>query len=556
MASGVSKQEGNRYDCKYEQPWGGVASNADPSDIQPNQFVTADGLFVKNGRLNSAGWGNTTIFNFSNVVTQGYFNGLQVDFTAMTYAQSTDEWTMYAFVSSTGSVYRYLQPSNEFVLAATLGFVAEFDCFQIIAGVVYIFDFLYGKMYVFDSDALTITTGQSYVGGKYCMVLDGYLLTAFTNQPTDVPAIKTNRYNWSGPFKYTTWDPAVDRTAGFNTLTSASDQITGMFAMGNVGYILRTQGLSQLTPTGVGIAPFQTTDLWSSTFGLGCSYPKTFAQYGALAIWANDSNIYSFFSGSMPTEICGAARRAIYADLNLYRNSGTTTTSVSGCISTVGENSATPELIYTFAIIHVTTSGSGSIVGSFIWTYNINSGTWTRQTPDLDAQIKSITGSSVGYSVNKVSAIGNYQLVLSPGIPPKGIRNNILITVYQGGVFKSILFSFYYSSEGGASGCPVDTPINLVLRQEEFRLGTSYTARGAIVKLAGIGTVNTTVTNQYGSQALTPIVLTDVTRPLVVDLAYGQTSGENLQLALTSTNFDGAISKIVMSVTYDEGEPL
>src|SRR5271156_5247927 len=51
MPSGLRKTTGNHFEIYYEQPWGGVASNANPVDIQPNQFVTCQGVANNNGEL-------------------------------------------------------------------------------------------------------------------------------------------------------------------------------------------------------------------------------------------------------------------------------------------------------------------------------------------------------------------------------------------------------------------------------------------------------------------------------------------------------------------------
>ena len=65
------------------------------------------------------------------------------------------------------------------------------------------------------------------------MYLDDYLLQFNTNNIVDGP--RPNRVNWSGPGKFSTWDPAIDRTAGFNDLASVEDQLTGFYSYASVG---------------------------------------------------------------------------------------------------------------------------------------------------------------------------------------------------------------------------------------------------------------------------------------------------------------------------------
>ena len=48
MPSGLRKTTGNHFEIYYEEPWGGVASNKSPVDIDPNQCVTQDGVVLRN----------------------------------------------------------------------------------------------------------------------------------------------------------------------------------------------------------------------------------------------------------------------------------------------------------------------------------------------------------------------------------------------------------------------------------------------------------------------------------------------------------------------------
>ena len=51
MPSGLRKTTGNHFEIYYEEPWGGVASNKSPVDIDPNQCVTQDGVVLRNGLM-------------------------------------------------------------------------------------------------------------------------------------------------------------------------------------------------------------------------------------------------------------------------------------------------------------------------------------------------------------------------------------------------------------------------------------------------------------------------------------------------------------------------
>lgn len=559
MASGIIKREANRYDAQYEHPWGGVASNADSSDIQPNQFVTGDGVFIKNGRILIAAWGRTTLYNYSLAADTGYWVGIRIKFVRLVKINNGN-WITIA-LDEFGNAYYYDPTTSNFRLDQTLtaATMQSIDCIQVIGGVVYIFDFAAGASYVY-TPQVSYVLGSAYVGGIYCMVLDNYLITLNTNQPTDAPPKKEIRYNWSAPFAYTTWDAGLDRTAGFNTLTSAQDQISGGFAMGNVGYILRGQGLSQLSPTGIGIQPFDETDVWESEFGIGCTFPDTFSQYGSLAIWGNNNNFYAFFSGNLPQSVTGACQAAIYADINEYENSHLATTKVSGAFSNTSENSQLPELMYVLAIIS-TGSAVPSGMQAKIWILNVESKTWTRQIYNLGTAMEAVAG-FIGsiLTVYAAKVIGlqepNNTTAFLTSLPPRRIAANLLITVGTDAPVMdptySFLFALYYNETGitELTEPAIQIATSLKFRSEEIRLGTKPTVRGVIIRAAGSGTIAVTVNG-----AAFDSIIVNNSSPQTYKSA-GMYTGEEPQLKLDTTNFDGYIVKANMNMTYDEGSPL
>ena len=551
--SGIVQREGNRIDATYDNPWGGVASNADDADIQPSQFVKGDGLVVKNGVLCAANWGNTTLYNFSKVANQHYWLDDRMQYVILVKPNNAG-WVLCAF-DNNGHAFIY--DGTIFFLDQTLlgGSFMSISCIQVIGGVVYIFDWSAGKVYKYiPHDSYTVAS--TYVGGKYCMVVTNYLITVNTNMASDgAERIKENRYNWSAPFAYSTWDPqdpALPRSAGSNTLTSAQDQISGCFAMGNVGYILRTQGLTQLTPTGIGISPFDTTDLWASQFGIGCTYPDSLAQYGALAIWFNNNDGYAFFSGAMPQSITGAAQRAIFADLNAYEgmDSGLTTTRVSGTFANTSENSQIPELIYILGIISYGTGVPGGFQ-AIVWVLNLAAKAWTRHVFNIADEIFRVTGvRSTVFGVETARVIGvqepRYLTQLSQA-SPRRVAAHMLVSTAVGATVYSFLFSLYYNETGTLSLSPAGKFLNIKCRQEEVVLGAKPTVRGVIIKAAGTGTLKIAVS---GTPFKDVVVISPTARTYK---SHGEVSLENPQLTINATDFDGFITKVHMNMTYAEG---
>ncbi len=82
--------------------------------------------------------------------------------------------------------------------------------------------------------------------------------------------------------------------------------------------LFRQNGITELFPTGSGIAPFDFNHDWSSQNGIGSVYPFTVAQYGNTGVFISFEDIYQISSGSLKA-IGGGTRDAILADLALSR---------------------------------------------------------------------------------------------------------------------------------------------------------------------------------------------------------------------------------------------
>lgn len=119
---------------------------------------------------------------------------------------------------------------------------------------------------------------------------------------------------WSANGLPKQWDPTQNTSAGFNAFLDVSDQITGLTTMGIAGYLFRTYGITQFTPTGSAVTPFEFDHMWASERGIGNVLPWSIAQYGPTAAFVAQDNIYTL-SVTSSTPIGGNARDAIYADL-------------------------------------------------------------------------------------------------------------------------------------------------------------------------------------------------------------------------------------------------
>lgn len=119
---------------------------------------------------------------------------------------------------------------------------------------------------------------------------------------------------WSANGLPLQWDPTVNTSAGENPFLDVQDQITGLAMLGIAGYIFRTNGITQMTPTGSAVTPWEFDHMWASEHGIGNILPWSIAQYGPTAAFVAQDNIYSL-SVTNAQPIGGTARDAIMADL-------------------------------------------------------------------------------------------------------------------------------------------------------------------------------------------------------------------------------------------------
>lgn len=159
--------------------------------------------------------------------------------------------------------------------------------------------------------------GPLDIGGAFLGELNNYLILANINVKDENTGIIRNYPNlmwWCANGLPLIWDPTVNTSAGFNPFLDVSDVITGLVTMGVAGYVFRTNGITQFSPTGSGILPWQFDHMWASDHGIGNVLPWSIAQYGPNAVFISTDNIYSL-SITSSSPIGGTARDAIFADI-------------------------------------------------------------------------------------------------------------------------------------------------------------------------------------------------------------------------------------------------
>lgn len=161
------------------------------------------------------------------------------------------------------------------------------------------------------------STGPLSIGGFYLGELNNQILllnVVVLDNATNVLYKFPNRLWYSANGIPTQWDPTINTSAGFVDFLDVPDMFTGIMTIGIAGYMFRSNGITQFTPTGSAVTPFQFDHLWASKKGIGNVFQWSIAQYGASGFFASTEQIYKMSVNSF-NAIGGSARDAIYADL-------------------------------------------------------------------------------------------------------------------------------------------------------------------------------------------------------------------------------------------------
>lgn len=224
--------------------------------------------------------------------------------------------------------------------------------------------------------------GQTTFGSRFIGELANHLLLAYTvEQPVGGAAtIYRQRIRWSndgfepylsGVFGNNlgtagaTFDSTINVNAGVVDMLDAPDVITGMMMLGRVGYILRSNGITEVSPTGKGTAPFTFNHLWSSQQGIGNLYPFGTAQYGNMGVLISTEQIYKLEPYNI-NPIGGTARDAILTDLN------TASGPVRACIVPMFSFG----YIYPIYMLFINQTNTSSI----IYIYSFEDNNWVKWT--------------------------------------------------------------------------------------------------------------------------------------------------------------------------------
>jgi hypothetical protein len=549
MPSGLRKTTGNHFEIYYEQPWGGVNSSVNPVDMQPNELETSIGIIVVDGELNALAV-NAVVSNFK-------FNP------ASPGSVVVGIWAMNAVVyclDNFGRIYSNQVPASGFVLKTTasdgpwpsIGVNSIQPAIRVVNGMAFISVFARNSIYTYDGN-VSFTLGSNFSGGNVLGILNDQLLQLNVNQMSG--GINPNMISWSGPGEFTTWNPALNRTAGFNQIASVDDQLTGFISLANVGIAVAGKTLVELSPTGVAIQPFNFTNLWLSQTGQGSIYPLSITQYGQLGFAATDSGVFSISTGAGFSDIAGKARTAIMSSFQpaSFEFLGGVNLNVAGGILLYFLNSPDPTPFYVLAAPTIFGESSSNIV---LWFYDISKNVWYSalfnpavvcntqngtSIPNIGALVTSLAITTIQTVQTSTTSFGTPQIPITL----------IYYTISFQGVTSTVVAQLYaFNRTNALTIQQPPTVLSLTFRPEEIKLGRKPTIRRVLIKAYGSGTLNLTVSGvSFGS-----IVLNGVSIPATYESPFGMFTGEDPQLSITSNNFIGSIIKVMLAGTYAEGD--
>lgn len=346
-------------------PWGGVHTKAPANVIPPNYFTQLDDCILHNATITSrpsialiVGPDTNRLLGTAPGIP-GSKNSIRIAFT-----------TAGVYWQDVGLVWHILGNNPNFNSGAATAPVS----WRVFQGIIY---FSNGNAHLSSWDGSSnnivvdnaTVAGPTTVGAKYLDEVDNHLILANTNEGG---TLFPQRVRWSANGLPAVWDPTINVNAGFADFLEVSDNITGMAMTGRVGQILRTNGITEMAPTGNGIAPFDFNHLWAARQGIGSPLGYSLAVYGSLWAFVASDEIYVMTNQSM-SRIGGPSLDAIMADLAAIPASSAPGLVVGMITPILGvSNFSFPYLSYLLLM------PSGDGLSTILWLYNFDDHNWVR----------------------------------------------------------------------------------------------------------------------------------------------------------------------------------
>lgn len=293
---------------KLEAPWQGLVDNVPPTIAPPTSFTDVSNWLVRKGRLISP----PTFKPFTPPPDGLPVLGTRVFLDVLGGYHSLVLTSQHAYFIDTTGAYVLL---TQFQAAHLTAFPNPSSFPYSMEGMLNQVYFANGGsrlMYVDGSAHWRVAgdvPGTCYFLGK----LANHLIMVNCVEPPSNEATTQSfpqRVRWSKSGDPLNW---TDFTSGAEDIAEVEDQFTGFATLMNYGYLWRPSGITLMSATGNGLAPF-TFDSYSVK-GPGCTIPYTLASYGNFAAYvsADDIYLYNPMNGAQP--IGSAAKEHIFTDL-------------------------------------------------------------------------------------------------------------------------------------------------------------------------------------------------------------------------------------------------
>lgn len=338
-------------------PWQGWRDDNPSLVLPPNSFKQITAMLLNKGRIQTLPKRNA----FPNPPDGNPILG------ARTFQDALNN--LHTLVVTRGQAY-YLNQTNVYTaVGAPFTSMSDFPyAIEVMLGKVYIAN---GgqKVTAYDGSA-TVSIPGSVPGTCYYLgKLATHLIMANTIEPEPgvvASTVNPARVRWSKSGDPTNW---VDFTSGFEDIQDIEDQISGYATLGQNGFVFRTNGITVMTPTGIGLAPFTIENFSIGPTGIGNAYPYSLAVYGSFSIFVGLDDVY-YFDGGAPQRIGGMAKRSIFKDLNLRTGpaKGTIIGSLTGGVDYLSYWLVIPQ------------ANDASCV---VWIYHFDDQSWVKENVSL-----------------------------------------------------------------------------------------------------------------------------------------------------------------------------
>jgi hypothetical protein len=343
---------------KYTGPWKGLNTDNPENSIDAHEAAQCDNFILRGGEIISA--------PRLSQCSQGLQYQSEICRGITSFLDENNLWHTMAF--SDVSAYQ-LSNTRQWKFLSKLPIRGGgSSAFAVLITKMFMVNY---SPFLYSWGGITNTLGVEYagIGAKYIVELDSRLLLLNTVEVVNgsvqyfeqriraTPSGVTNVFSPSD-------SGGLATGAWFVDMLDCPDVIMGCITVGASAYILRTNGISQLTPLSTsGNNPFTINHMWASERGMGNIYAQACAQYGSIGIFVSTEDVYQL-SPSGFNSIAPTVRYKLLSDL-----SNATFTPMGAIIPQLAQG-----FVYPMYVLSIPTGNN-----TVLWCYAINEQQWFRR---------------------------------------------------------------------------------------------------------------------------------------------------------------------------------